>query len=861
VSEAGSPVPVATRPTGRNRWSLSVRLLRYRKGPALAFAILYGLGLAVFLMVDALCRLVETDLQGRGRELLEADIQIESRRPLDAGESSAIAGILPPGGRQAQAWGFLSMVAGKSGASRLVQIKAVDGAYPLFGAFSFAGPMVLSEWRPGAVLAPPALLASLDLRVGDSLSIGEKRFLIQAAYTDRPGGGFDFWEMSGRIYMHLQDVAATGLDQKGSRIFRYRFFEWPATQAMAEAGRLLREKLSDPEIEVHTVGDGDSDMGRLLANVGGFLKILALGAYLLAAVGAAFFFSRHLEAERPRAALLRTLGATPGSVLGIYLRQNLLLSAVSSLLGITLSLAAIALFLPLTQSLLGMQVAFGFPWMTLASGLLLPPVTAVLFALGGLWQMGQAPPVSLLRRAQPPALPWAPLLLLFSAQALAILLLARWVSHSWILGLSSLAGIGACLGLLWLLGNAVLELGWKWRSVLGYADKVLLGTVRLRRTRSLTAFFALGFTAFAIALLPLLRQSLRDELSAPQGQSLPSLFLFDIQEEEESEVQSLLRAMEHPLQSSAPMVRARLLRVNGQDFKRDESRAGEATLEAGSRARMRNRGFNLSWRAALEPSESVIAGEFWPRDATVRENTLPEISVEKGFADKLGLRLRDTLAFDVQGVEIAGRITSLRRVRWNSFRPNFFVLFQPGVLEDAPKVYLGTVAGDVADPARIRDSLVKKFPNVSVLDVAEAIKKVDGMMGRLQRLVDILSLGYFIIGMAILVTVVEGSVRDGRRSLLLMRVLGAGDRKLYWATTRHYLAFGLLATVAGLSLAALSAYAVHAWIWHFAFRPPWAFLTLGAACGLGVGAVAASWAVLRSRGDSLRALLAGSRGE
>ncbi len=842
---------------------LFLRLLRHRRNAVLVFVGLYSLGLGIFLIVDGLWRRVETDLGGRSRDLLESDLQIQSRRPLTAAESLTLQTALPAGTREAYSSGFLSMVAGTNGNSRLVQIKAVDSAYPLFGAFQFepkSSPgFTLQDWRRGEVLAPPALLASLGLKIGDSIAIGGHRFLLRAAFTQRPGGGFDLWEMGGRLYMRFADMAATGLDQYGSRIFRYRFYAFPEGIDANALRRQLEKSLDDPEIDIRSVGDRDSDLGRLLDNVGGFLKILAMGAYLLASIGATFFFSRHLESERPRAALLRTLGYSPAAVRRTFLLQCLALALLSSLCGLLLALAALQAFLPWVKAVYGLSLNAGLPLPTWVLGLVLPACTALLFGAAEFWRLGSTSPALLLRPGAAQPLPWAWRLVLSMLQATGVLFFARWISHSWLLGSASLGILIVSWALMYGLGYGLVKTLWQMRSRLGYADRVLLGAMHLRPGRSLTAFFALGFTAFSIALLPLLRHSLAEELRAPQGQVLPSLFLFDIQEEESQGLQALLDKLGKPLETLSPMVRARLQAVNGQGFRRDDAEAG--TLEEKARARMRNRGFNLSYREVLLPSERVTSGTFWTTRAPESLDSLPQISMEQGFAAKLNLSLGDTLLFDVQGVEVSGIITSFRRVRWNSFRPNFFILFQPGALEPAPKTFLGTVVSSGPLATGIRDSVVKAYPHVSVMEVAEALGRLDHLMGQLQRMVAMLSWGYLLIGLCILATVIEGALRDSRRSLLLLRTLGATEGILRMALLRHYVAFALAATLGGLALAIGTAYAVHTLLWDIAFAPPWEFFPLGLLSGLGVGLIASAWAMIRGRGTSLRDLLAGTRGE
>lgn len=843
-------------------WPLTLRLMRHRKGPLLAFILLYALGLSGFLLTEGLWRRLSVELTSKGREILEGDLQIQSRRPFTEREAKALDSLLPPGTRHAEAVGFLSMIAGPSGQSRLVQVKAMSRDYPLAGNFSFQETgFERKQFGPGKVLFPAGLGASLGIGRGDSVKLGERSFQLAATYLDRPGGGFDFWELGGRIYIPLDDMAATGLDQKGSRIFRYRFYALPNGFGQNEKEDLrqaLRKALDDPEFEVRFAGDRDTDLGRLLDNVGGFLKILALCAYLLAALGAAFFFAHHLEAERRQHALLRVIGITPFQIRNMVIQQNALLALLAFFLAAMLA-GGLSLLLPWAmQQAYGVEVGAGIPWKTLAVGMLLAPITSMLFSASALWQAGAVPPGLLLRPADPPAPPRKLVVLFRLLQGAFLFGTAFAVSQSWILATTGLAAMAVALILLTVMGMVALALVWKIRARFAYADRVLLGQLRLRRGRALIALLALGFTAFAVGLLPQLRASLLAELSGPKTTSLPDLFLFDIQEDQEGPLADTLRAQGHTLQNPSPMVRARLLAVNGQVWRKDSVDA--ATLEGKQRQAMRSRGFNLSWRSSPSDAEEIVAGQWF--SGTFQDQGIPEVSVEKSFASRLNLELRDTLRFDVQGVEIEGVITSLRRVRWNSFQPNFFVLFQPGALDLAPRSTLATAGGMSAEEAtRLRDILVRAFPNVTVLEVREALARVAGMLSRLQNMVNVLSAFFLAVGLFTLAVVVEALSRDVRRSFLLLRALGTPRRALAWALARHFIGYAALAGLGGWGLSVVAAAGLTVWFWDMPFRfSPGAVLAMAMGT-LGAGLFATILALRRGLSGKLRDLLAETRGQ
>lgn len=833
---------------------LFLRLLRHGRGAWLSFLVIYSLGLSVFLVVDGLSMNFRGEIRAKSREMLEGELRIHSRREFTAVEKARVDSLLPPGTRRAEAWGFLSMLrAGTK--SRLVQVKAISPEYPLAGEFSFQGNFDVTAMRAGDALVPRELLLALGAKVGDTLRLGTKDFLARAEYRQRPGGP-DFWELGPRVYIPLGDVAATGLEQKGSRIFRYRFFSFPPGTDVPALRDRLEKVFTDPEVEITTYLDEGSDLGRSFQMVTAFLKMLSLSAFLLSAVGASFFFRHHLLGERKTVAVLATLGMTRRRIVAAFAAQNLFLSALAAVAG--MALAEIwAQGLPVVvRRLYGIDIPSSLPFAAFALGFFISVATALLFGLSGFLGLGKIPPASLLKPLEVAPLGWLPRAALFAAQGVWFFALAMADSRSWVLSGLSVGSMGACFLLLGALGWALFGVLWMLRHRLGYGARVILGSIRWGREKSLLAFSALGFVAFISCLLPQLQRVILDEIQVPRGRSLPQLFLFDIQEEQLAPLQDLLRAQGHPLEQPAPMVRARLDSLDGRAFKKDEGQ--KATVEDRNRQQFRNRGFNLSWRDSLSDAEAVTAGAWWRGPA--REGEMPQVSVEKEFAARVGLSLGDTLAFDVQGVEVYGRVTSLRKVRWASFQPNFFVLFQPGALEEAPKTFLGILRGIPAgDAERLQDTVTQAFPNVTILNLKETIAKSAETLGKLEWLVRFLSGFALLIGIAILWLIVDALVTENRRVLLLLRALGETRGRLARLFLAQYLGFCLAAGLSGYALSLVAVQVIDAVVWQVPWLPDPAIFAVCLAAAGTIGFACSLYAAYRGLGRPLRELLSLTR--
>jgi putative ABC transport system permease protein len=277
-------------------------------------------------------------------------------------------------------------------------------------------------------------------------------------------------------------------------------------------------------------------------------------------------------------------------------------------------------------------------------------------------------------------------------------------------------------------------------------------------------------------------------------------------------------------------------------------------LEEERDRRFRNRGYNLSYRDSPGSSEEIRAGIFWAGPA--EEGALPQISVEEDFADRLDFTLGDTLAFDVQGVEVAGVITSLRRVHWTSFQPNFFVLFQPGALEMAPKTFIGTVGPcDPGEADTLQTGMARAFPAITALNLREAVERILNLLGTLQSLVSLLAGFALVVGVAMLAVVAQAMARDLERPALLLQVLGEEPRRMERRMAGHFAIFGALSGLCGVLLSQTASFAVCRFLWKMPWTPDWVTALAAGSLAAAAGWVCAVYGALRARRRSPRALL------
>lgn len=360
----------------------------------------------------------------------------------------------------------------------------------------------------------------------------------------------------------------------------------------------------------------------------------------------------------------------------------------------------------------------------------------------------------------------------------------------------------ACFLVLGLLGRGVQRISrmisfrrpWELRhGILSFERKTVSGLV---------VVISIGLGALLINLMPQLKENIRAELEAPDSVKLPSLFMFDIQDDQVARLTDFLKKENTPLSYISAMVRGRVLRVNGKNYERNEaSEYGFKTREEEQQARFRNRGINLSYRDQLSSSEQIVAGQFYKGSWQASAKVLPELSVEVQYAERLGLKLQDRLTFDVQGIEVEAIITSFRKVKWNSFQPNFFIIIQPGVFDEAPKTFLGAVPKMAPEKMLLLQAqLVDQFPNISMIDVGRTVKSIFEISERMSWSLRLMATLSLIAGFVVLYSIATHQVAMRRWDLNMLKVLGASRGSVLGFLVSEFIVVGTIGAIFGVGL-------------------------------------------------------------
>ncbi len=749
---------------------------------SLFFVFNLSLGLFGFLSLDAFKVSMQRSLAEHSRSILTADIGVESRRVLTAQEDQIIRQVLGSGAEETRLWTLYSMVASSS-TSRLANLTAIQNNYPFYGQITLDPSGIVTGDSPKNLVKEksawiyPEMAMAMQVKAGDTLRIGSARFRVSDLVKEDAGNGWRSFDLAPRVYIGLDQLKDTGLIAGGSVIWYTRLFKLLPGQDSDALAHRLNTRLNDPGVEVESARQSSESVGRMQGFLNDYLGLASLVSLFLAGLGAAYLFRSFLSRRLKDIAILISLGVDPRKARNIYLLQLGILGGTAACLS---SLFA-WIVLPLTIRALSWFLAYPIhPVINLwsfALALLIGAGGSILICLPFLARLSGLSPGALFQENEQPALegslrglPWAtPALLLYWGFGIL-------EAHSWRVG-SLFVGVflsaGALLAGLGWIGIHLLTRFAGWRRL-----TLRLAWRNLSRNRfgSLSAFMAIGLGTLLINLIPQVQTSLGTEIAEPKVSQVPSLFLFNIQDDQVVPLERFVRAQGQALEKLTPLIRGRLIRVNGNAFKKDTGPAERRTREEERDSRFRNRGFNLTYRERLTESEKIVKGKDFSGSYQGDPAAGPpaEISVEREFAKRLGLHLKDVLEFDIQGVPVRGQIVNLRKVQWASFQPNFFVQFQPGVLEGAPKTYLASIKRlDRAEKARLQNGIVAHFPNVSMIDISTLVEKIVGIFKQMGLALRVMALLSLFAGFVVLFSIANHQASTRRQESNLMKVLGA----------------------------------------------------------------------------------------
>lgn len=820
----------------RLAWRQTVR--DFRAGELRLLVVAVMLAVAALTAVGFFANRLNTGLERDAAQLLGGDAVVASDKPTP---DALVADAQARGLRITRSAVFPSMGRApdeRGGASRLVAVKAVDSSYPLRGRLrtqtTAGGPEEAATGgpAPGTVWVDAAVLESLGLKLGDALLLGDASLRIDRIITIEPDRGAGFISFAPRVMLALSDLPATGLIQPASRV-TYRLAVAAPGNSLAEVGRYVNEVKQRIErdalrgVDVESLENGSPQMRRTLDRGEKFLNLVALLAALLAAVAVAIaardFANRHLD----DCAMLRVLGQPQRSIALSYGLEFGLVGVVASLLGVAIGFGVHHVFIWLLAGLVQTELPPPGVWpaffglgvgLTLLLGFGLPPVL----------QLARVPPLRVIRRDVGTLKASSLLVLAAGTLGFAGLLLA--VSSDLKLGLIAVGGFAAAV-------LVFAALSWVAVQVLRRAVPesraprwLVLATrqIAARPAFAVLQVSSLSVGLLALALLVLLRTDLIDSWRAATPPNAPNRFVINLQPDQADAFQGALKQAGVERYDWFPMIRGRLVAINGKPVTPESYADGRAR-------RLVDREFNLSHDAKLPEQNQVIAGRWTPDEPDA-------VSVESGLAETLGLKLGDRMRFDIGGTLREGRITSLRKLDFASMRVNFFVMFPLAQMDDVGTTYIS--AFRAPDKPGFDNQLSRDFPNITNVNVAASLAQVQSVLDQVIRAVEFLFGFTLAAGLVVLFAAITATREARSREFAIMRAMGAGRTLLARVQRTELLGVGALAGLLASSAAMGVGWALARYAFEFSWTAPWWVPVAGTVAGA-LLALAAGWWGLR----------------
>lgn len=800
--------------------------------------------------VGFLAQRLDAGLKRDAAQLIGGQAVVQSDHPLpDAFARQAHADGLQT--TQTAVFASMAVGPGEQGRTHLVAVKSVAQGYPLLGDLMLRPVDGAAEHeahgppQPGTVWVDPSVAAQLDAPPQGPITLGTRSFRIAGVIAREPDRGAGFLNFAPRVMMNAADLPSTGLIQPASRV-TYRLATAGEPAAAVRFADWARARIKDRSLRgmrVLTVADGGPELGQNLQRGSGFLQLVSMLTALIAAVAVAIaardFSRRRLDAT----ALLKALGMSQGAVLRLITTELLLLALLASVVGSVLGLSGQAILLHLLAGVVNVRALPPPGWQPALVAWLAALALLLAFALPPVLRLARVPPLRVLRREAQKASPglWllagvgvmffvGVLLLLAQDRRLALIALGGFVASA--LGFALLA---------YALVRGARRVGAQRRGVLALAARQLGG----RSAQAVAQISALGLSMLALMLVAMLRTGLLTGWQDTLPPDAPNRFVINIQPHQALDFQTALKASGIHRYDWYPMVRGRLVAVNGKpvfgrDYKNQRARS------------LIDREFNLSSSDTLPAHNRIVAGS-WAATAGPGARGL---SVDSGLAETLGLHMGDTLGFEIAGSTVTAPITSLRKIDWGSMRVNFFVLMPRALIAQQPATFI-TAFFEPAQAGRLDNRLAHAFPDITIVDLGYFLSQVRHMLDQVSTAVQFLFVFALAAGLAVVVASLLISRQEREHETAMWRVLGASSGLLRRVMAAELVLSGAFAGLLGTAAASGVAWVLARRVFDFAWAPSPAWFAVGIAAGA-LLALAVGWLALRSvvRTPPLRTLRA-----
>jgi len=748
------------------------------------------LAVACVLALGSISDRMDKGLSQQSREFIVGDRVLRSAHPIT---EAWLQDAEKQGLKVSRQLSFMTMTFAEN-TPQLASVKATDLAYPLYGALQTEPAGLKPE--PGTVLVAPRLLALLNVKVGDNLDVGDSTLKIAGVIVQEPDSGFNPFQTAPRVIMNLEDVPKTGAVQPGSRLtYRYMFAGTP--EAIQSYGDAIKGLLK-PDQRWTGMEDSDGALGKSLQRSQQFLTLSALLTLMLSIAAIAVSMGHYCRSRYDLVAVLKTLGAGKKAlrrlIIGQWIAVMVLAGICGSLVGLAFEAGLMKVLAPVLPAALPPAGVWPCVW---SMGAMV--VISFLIGIRPYRQLLATQPLRVLRN-DVVANVW-PLRYFLPVMVLVVVgLLAALMGGSSLLW-SLLAGVLVLSLLLGIIGWGALLL---LRRLTFRQLPLRLAVNRLLRqpwvTLSQLAAFSMSF--MLLALLLVMRGDLLDRWEQQLPPDSPNYFLLNITKEQIPQVTDFLHQHKAEPETFYPIVRVRLTKINDQiatDIIKPDDAAGEAV----------NRELNLTWMQGLPDHNPLVAGNGPPKAG--------EVSIDEGLAGRLGVKLGDTVTFNGDTQDFSAKITSLRKVDWDSLKPNFYFIFPPGALDGQPQSWLTSFRyhGDDSTITQFN----RQFPTVSMMDIGSILRQVGQVLQQVSRALEVMVILVMLCGGLLLLAQIQVGMRQRRQELIVYRTLGASKKMLHRTLWCEFAVLGLVAGIAAAIGAEAALWLLQRKVFDFPWEP------------------------------------------
>jgi putative ABC transport system permease protein len=809
----------------RSALTLGFRTLgrEWRSGDLAVLFLALFVAVAALTGVGFLADRIEQAMQLQASEVLGADLRLQSP---DAIGDGYVQEAQRRGLRAARIASTLSVVL-HGERTQLSNVHAVSAGYPLRGSvrtaavpFGDSG-IATGIPAPGEVWLDSRLLAALDARVGDVVTIGSIDLRVTRVLISRPDQGSGFTDLAPSLLMNDADLAATRLIQPGSRVRYSALFAGTRNQTPQFAVWL--QSNAKPAERLRDIAEASPEVNNASARATRFLSLASLAGVLLCAVAIAMTARRYVKRHLDLAALLKTLGAPQSTVLIVSLVQLVCIALLATAAGSLAGYLAQSGLLTILRDMIATELpAAG--WRPVLMGLVASLLLLMGFALPSMLQLARVPAIRVLRRDIGP--PPLGTLLAYGPAVLAIGLLIVWVTGDPQLSLWFVLALAIALLVFALAGWLLVSIVGRLRGRFGVSWRYGAANLARRRAESIVQIVSLGFGLSALLLLTIIRGDLIDDWRARLPANAPNYFFVNIPPGDLDAFEAMLSAGGGQLTRMLPMIRGRMLAIN--DLPMSQRRFSDGRGEG-----FATREQNLTWSAQIGPDNTITEGVWFTAD----DRGKPLVSVATDFQESMQLTLGDKLTFDIAGEAVVATISSFRKVQWDSLQPNFFLMFPPGLLEGAAGTYMASAQFRPTDPAAIAQ-MVRRFPGISIFDMDDLLQQVRSIIEKAVLAVQSVFLFTLLAGVVVLLAAVQATRDERRYESAMLRTLGAARRTVLLGVMLEFALIGVMAGVVAAAAASTGAWLLATRLLEIPYQPDPVLWLAGAVTGAALVCVA-----------------------